>query len=98
MPYLIRVGPERYRRTKNGQPVFASRAYWVFRRGKKVMKRFGGIRVVGARRNRIELKFGWHRDSEPFRDALAAKNRVKEIVAGKLRAGWLLLPPGRKIE
>ena len=98
MPYLLKVGPERYRVTKTGQPVFASRVYWVFRRGKHVTKRFGGVRVVGSRRNKIELKHGWHHSApEVMRDEREARRRVKEIVAAKVKDGWKLLPPGRRI-
>jgi len=57
MPYLTCIGA--HGATESNSNGVGSRGYWVFRRGRVVVARFGPVRVVRARIWHIEWAAAW---------------------------------------
>ena len=90
MPYFVRIGP--FQENVRG---VGSRGYHIFRRGSKVIVRWGAIEVKpGAR-------FYWRYHNEkpfPFRSERAAKAWLAgEITRREDQKRYLRLPAGQKI-
>jgi hypothetical protein len=80
MPYLTYVGPD-YER---GGP--ASRDYWVFRKGRWVITRFGSITIDRHRTYRVEWWYGGYNERVmPCRMEEAAAELVKKMSWPKIR-------------
>jgi hypothetical protein len=65
---------------------FASRGYWVFRRGRNVITRFGSISIDRGRRYHVRWRYGdWNERIISCRTASEAAVMVKEIIHDKTR-------------
>jgi len=94
MPYLTYVGPD-YERGGS-----ASRGYWVFRRGRQVVTRFGSITIERSRTYRVKWRYGGYNERIiPCRTEAAAAEMVRKIVEAKIRQrhSYRLMLPGQKI-
>lgn len=94
MPYLTYVGPDLYR---NG---LAARGYWVFRRGKNVVVRFGAISYERGRGYRIKWSYGWNERIIRCASETKASQRLKALLIEKShqKHGYRVLPSTKKIE
>jgi len=97
MPYLTCIGGHGVAgKTQSGT---GSRGYWVFRRARTVIVRFGAVRVHRSRSVRIE----WVGEPREVRYAvssvIAARDLIRQILAEKTRPahGYTRLKVGRKI-
>jgi predicted DNA-binding WGR domain protein len=89
MAYLICIG------MNNGRQV--CKGYYVRRRGKEVTKRWGGVDAKGPGLKAIV----WTGPNKYYRFSFPSEAKAKadaaETIAKRLKRGYELLPPGKRI-
>lgn len=93
MPYLTCIGPHgSNRKNKSG---YGSRGYWVFRRGSRVVTRWGPVRARRARTYELEWASGQQKII-PCGTISKAKQELDRIVQSLMRptTGYALLRRG----
>ena len=92
MPYLVQVG-----HIPSNRHGLGCRGYHVYRRGTKVTVVWGPMDVVRSRTVRFEwTRTTMHKDYRRGTVA-AARRKLEEIVAARLRGGYRRLKPGERI-
>jgi predicted DNA-binding WGR domain protein len=76
----------------------SAKGYWVFRRGSRVIARWGAVDVAGSRGGTFRWRTGFNEKTWCFRSDEEARQHLAAKVRERLRNGYDLLPPGRKIE
>lgn len=85
MPYLTFIGPHAGARYNVSR--FASRGYWLFRRGSTVVTRWGPIKVDGRRGYTVRWACQWREKTYRYGSPASAKAQLQERLEDFLRAG-----------
>jgi len=97
MAYLTNIGPDGSNRSNKFG--VGSRGYWVFRRGKTVMTRYGPVEAV--REKGVRLYWLWWRENKKIKcdSVIEALSQVQQVIdKQKLpRLGYSLLRHGVRI-
>lgn len=97
MPYLTCIGGHGAVGKNRGGA--GSRGYWIFRRGRTVIVRYGAVQVHRSTRVWIEWKGQPREVRHPVGSVAAARERIRKIVDEKTRPGhgYTRLAAGVKI-
>lgn len=92
MPYLVKVGYERYNKYR-----LTSKGYFIKRTGTKVFTQWAAIDAIGLKRK----KFYWHKSvyskTYNLRTIQRALQFKQEKISYLIGVGYDKLPPGTKI-
>ena len=90
MPYLVRIGAIEENVTGVG-----SRGYWLFRRGCRVIRRWGAVLVL--RKRRLQWADGYYEQTDTFTSTAEAVAAYQQHLSRLASHNYSRLPSGAKI-
>ena len=101
MPDFLRIGI-----VKENDSGVGSRGWRIVRRGRVVLRWYGGVDVVQGRVTRFVWAAGWPREVDPIRCRTEQEARIvvkryiaekRRVATGRLDGSYQPLPPRRRI-